>query len=84
VFAFVEEHPQSWRNLIEKLGNGRDDLSRRERLLQEDAIGNAMGGPLIGSRARHVNDWDFRVEFSGTLGNVPSREHAKQMYVVVR
>lgn len=41
--------------LIEQVRNCRCHLSRNERLLDEDALGNALGGPLVGAVAGDID-----------------------------
>jgi hypothetical protein len=65
--------PQSSRRtLIEKLGDGSDELRRRERLGQKNAVGDALRGPLIGICSGDVEDGKLRVDLSGLPGNFPS------------
>ncbi len=78
----MKEAALRWRLCaIEKLGNGSDELGRRERLGQKNAVGNAVRGPLIGRRARHVDDWKCRVDLSGLFADLPSVHLAMQIDV---
>ena len=52
-----------------------------ERLGQKNAVGNAVRGPLIGRRARHVDDWKCRVDLSGLFADLPSVHLAMQIDV---
>jgi hypothetical protein len=62
------------RACIEKLGNGSDELSGRERLCQHDAVGDSPGCPIVSVFSAHVNDRKVRVDFSGMLGDIPPVE----------
>src|SRR6202166_4671699 len=66
---------------IEKLGNGRDKLRWRERLGQEDAVGYAMGWPFGCMAAGHIDNWEFRVDLSGSLRHLPTVHYAAQLDV---
>src|SRR5258708_7164562 len=64
---------------IEKLGNGRDKLRWRERLGQEDAVGYAMGWPFGCMAAGHIDNWEFRVDLSGSLRDFPTVHYTAQL-----
>src|SRR5258708_28298840 len=66
---------------IEKLGNGRDKLRWREGLGQEDAVGYAMGWPFGSVAAGHIDNWEFRVDLSGSLRDFPTVHYAAQLDV---
>ena len=57
---------------VEKLRNGSKKLRGRERLCQHDAVGDALGSPIFGVCAAHVDDRKFRVDLSGLLGDFPA------------
>lgn len=69
------------RSSIEKLGNGRDKLHWRERLGQEDAVGYATGWLFGCIAAGHIDNWEFRVDFSGSLRDFPTVHYAAQLDV---
>ena len=57
---------------IQKLGHSRNKLGGGERLRQHDAVRNALGGPVLGAVAAHIDHWKSRIDFSGVAGNVPT------------
>jgi hypothetical protein len=63
-----------WRSLIEKLGNGGNELRWRERLRQHDAVRDAFGCPIVKIYSAYVNDGKVRVDFSGVSCDVPPVE----------
>src|SRR5258705_13861492 len=69
------------RPVNEKLGNGGDKLRWRERLLQKDSVRNTMRGPLVGASTCHIDDREFRIDFSGVPGDFPAVHSAPQLYV---
>ncbi len=48
---------------VEELGHSRYQLSGREGLLQQDAVGNALGRPLVACASSHVDDRKSGVHF---------------------
>jgi hypothetical protein len=66
-----------WRSLIEKLGNGGNELWWRERLRQHDAVRDAFGCPIVSVFSAHVNNGKVRVDFSSVLCDVPPVEFAR-------
>jgi hypothetical protein len=75
----TEAAASSWRGrAIEKLRNGGNELCRRERCSQKDAVGNAPRGPFIGG-AGHVDDREGRVDFSGLPCDFPPIHRAEQI-----
>ena len=61
----------SWRGRIEKLRNGSDKLSGRERFGQHDAVRDALGRPVVGFGPAHVNDGKVRIDFSSVSCDLP-------------
>lgn len=66
--------------LIEKLRDRVDQLRRRERLGQQNAVRNALRVPFVGVRSRDVNYWN-----PGSIGlapgDLPPVQPAKQIDV---
>lgn len=67
--------------LIEKLRDRVDQLRRRERLGQQNAVRNALRVPFVGVRSRDVNYWKPRLDRSGAPGDLPPVQPAKQIDV---
>ena len=65
------------RGRIEKLRNGSHKLRGRERLRQHDAVWDALGCPLVGFDAAHVNDGKVRVDFPGVPCDIPPVEFSR-------
>src|SRR3954463_10587093 len=59
-----------WR-AVEKLGDGGHELRGCEWLIEHDAVRHALGCPVLGVRAAHVDDRKSRVGFPGLGGDVP-------------
>ena len=68
---------RGWRAGVEKLRNGSDKLSRRERLRQHDAVRDTLGRPIISVFPAHVNDGKVGIDFSGVSGNIPAVDLAR-------
>lgn len=66
---------------VKEVGESRDKLGGCERLLQQDAVRNAVRRPLFGRRAGHVDDGKRRIDFSGALGDFPTVDPAQKVYV---
>ena len=69
------------RAAIQKPRNGRYDPRWRERLFQKDAVGHTARGPLIRSRAGHVNDRERRVDFPDLSCDIPTAQPALQVNI---
>ena len=48
----------------------------RERLRQHDAIWDALGCPIVGVFAAHVDDGEIGVDLSGVSGDIPAVDPA--------
>jgi hypothetical protein len=57
---------------VEQVRNGIDKLRYRKRPFQEDAVGHAVRGPLIGADAGDVDDGETRINLSGAPSDVPT------------
>jgi hypothetical protein len=66
---------------VEKIRNRGDKLRRRERLLQENAVGNAARRPAADRCAGDVDDRKGRVDFPGLLCDLPAIHPALQLHV---
>ena len=60
------------RACIEKLRNGCDQLRGREGLGQENAVGDTICAPFVGTCCGHVDDGEGRVDLSGVSRYFPS------------
>ena len=69
------------RAAVEKLRDGGDKLGRRERLLKHDAVGDALGGPISGAIAAHLDDREFGCDLTGVLSDFPTVHSAPQIDV---
>lgn len=67
--------------LVEQARHCRDDLCGRKWLVQEDTVWHPVRSPLIGRGTGHVNDWNFRIDLSGSLGHLPAAELAGKIDV---
>src|SRR4051812_6157692 len=70
-----------WGAGVEKLGDGRHQLGRRERLRQKNAVGHPLGSPLIRRRAGHVDDRETGINFPDPSRDVPAVKLALQIDV---
>ena len=66
----------SLRPRVQELRDGGHELCRRKRLFEQDAVGDAMRGPLIGSRPRHIDDGKSRVYFPDLPCQFPTVQFA--------
>src|SRR4051812_40801193 len=57
---------------VQKLRYRRHKLRWRERLLQENAVGNALRCPFIAGRACHVHNRKFRFDFPDLSRDLPT------------
>src|SRR6267143_1594038 len=58
-----------------------NELGRRERLLQQDAVGDSLRRPFVRSRACHVDDRERRVFFPDLSRRLPTAQAALQANV---
>lgn len=68
-------------DLIEELRDRRDKLGRGKWLLQQDAVRDALGRPIVGRSAGHVDHGKRRLSFSNLSGQVPAAERAHKVHV---
>ena len=66
-----------WRTAcIQQLGNGSKELCWSEGFGEEDAVWNALGGPVRRTIASHINDRQLRLDFSGAPCDIPTGQLA--------
>jgi len=66
---------------VEKLRNSRDKLRWSEWLGQHNAVGYAMGWPFGCIATGHIDNWEFRVDLSGSLRDFPTVHDPAQLEV---
>jgi len=70
--ARIESLRRGWCAGIQQLGNGGDELRRREGLGEKDAIGNSLRRPFVGAVAGHVDDRQIRLVLPRMPGDGPA------------
>src|SRR3954463_8474840 len=66
---------------IEKLRNSRHNLRWGERLVQKDAVGDALLAPLLGRSARHIAHRHFGLYLARCASDFPAIKPTKQVDV---
>ncbi len=57
---------------IEQRGDRRDQLWKRERFCDHDAVGDPLGGPVSGTVAAHIDDRHRRNRFANVSTDIPA------------
>src|SRR4051794_30460581 len=64
---------------VQELGNSRNDLRGRKRLLKQNAVWYTEYRPLVGGAACHINHGKMRVDLTGGPRDFPAVEAAQQI-----
>src|ERR1700677_4141279 len=65
--------------LDQQRGYCRDELGRRERLAESQAVGDAFRWPIGRAVTTDIDDWQVRDEFSRATGNLPAVRSSAQI-----